>query len=221
VFVLVRIMGMIVSVVMIVRMAVGVIVPAIRAMHMTVIVVVSMRACLLMSMVMVMRVIMAVVVAAVRSVHMPMIASMVVCVVMTLMLAVLVYTAGVALLVVVVAMAAAIRAGLRLKGRADRLRRRAQPFEHVLEHMVGRDAQESLADLHRHMPVAKVISGAREILGRLAGDMQNLLGLRDHFHYATVARDHQVAAAQDFSARQHQADFFAGVQFRSQAALLA
>ena len=55
---------------------------------------------------------------------------------------------------------AAVGAGLGLERRFHRGGRRAQPAQHVLEHMVGGDAQKPIADLHRHVAVAQVIGGA-------------------------------------------------------------
>ena len=70
------------------------------------------------------------------------------------------------------------------------------------------------------MAVAQVIGRLRQ-LGRIdAFDVQHLLRLRDDLDHAPVGSGHQVAAAQDLAARQHQAHLFSRDELRVQAALL-
>src|SRR3954471_22242053 len=65
---------------------------------------------------------------------------------------------------------AGIRAGLRLEGGGQGLDRRAEAADHPFEDMVVRDTEVALADLHRDVPVAKVVGDAREVSGALAAD---------------------------------------------------
>ena len=59
------------------------------------------------------------------------------------------------------------------KGASTACHARAQARQHLLEHVVGREAQPAVAHLHRHVAVAEVVGGARERLGRLARDVQD------------------------------------------------
>ena len=135
-------------------------------------------------------------------------------------LAVLMDLSAMPLLVVVVTMPPAIGACLGFERRCHRLDGCGKTLEHFCEHVVRGDAQESVADLHRHMAVAQVIGGARKVLGRAAGDVQYLFGLRDDFDDAPIARDNQITAAQDFTARQHQRHVLARNKLGAQAAFL-
>jgi hypothetical protein len=186
-----------------------VIVPAVGTVLVTVVVRVIMLVPMLMLVVVIVRVIMLVIV----------------CVTVIMVMAVggvaiLVDAAAVTLLVVVVPMPSAVSAGFRLEGRLHRFDFRAKPPDHFFEHMVGGDAQEPVPDLNGDMSVAKVIRSPHEVERGLAGDMQDAFRLRSHLDYAPVACDDQVAAAQDFAARQHERHFFARHQLRAQPALL-
>lgn len=187
--------GMVVVMIVIVRMRrvlrllaviMGVVVPvvmtAIRAVHMPVIVRMSIVIVLVVMLV-------TVVVAAVRAMHMPVI----------VMLAVLVDLAAVAVLLVRVA--SAVGASFRLERGLERGEFRTQTAQHVLEHMVGGKPKVPLAHLHRHMTIAKVIGGAREFGGPGAFHVHHLLLARHDFDDATVRTDKQVAAAKHVTAR--------------------
>ena len=75
--------------------------------------------------------------------------------------------------------------------------------------------------LDRHVAVAEVIRGARQVPRIVAGDMQHLFRRRDHFDHPAVVRHQQVAAAQQVAARQDQCNLFPRNELRAQAALLA
>jgi len=49
----------------------------------------------------------------------------------------------------------------RLKRRLHRRQRCTQSAQHVGQHMIGSDAQKSVAHLHRHMTIAEMISRLR------------------------------------------------------------
>jgi hypothetical protein len=93
----------------------------------------------------------------------------------------------------------------------------AEAAQHVLEHVVFGDAQETVADLHRHVAVAEVIGDPRERIGL---DVQQLLGGRNDLDRAAARRPHHVSAAQNLAARHHQGDFLTRLERRTQAALL-
>ena len=81
---------------------------------------------------------------------------------------------------------AGVGAGLGLERRFDHGRARAEPLQHPLQHVIGRQPQKTIPDLHRDMPVAEMIGGARERLRRIAFDVQQLLDPADHFDDAPV-----------------------------------
>jgi len=83
----------------------------------------------------------------------------------------------------------AVGAGFRLERRLDRRHFRAEPLQHFLEHVVGRDPQISVAHFDRHVAISQVIGSARQIGGFRALDMQKLLGRRDDLDHAAVHRD--------------------------------
>src|SRR5689334_1001055 len=58
---------------------------------------------------------------------------------------------------VMLVMPACVRARLGLERRLHVRYPRAELLHHLLEHVILRDAQEALADLHRNVPVAEVI----------------------------------------------------------------
>jgi len=70
---------------------------------------------------------------------------------------------------------------------------RAQAFQHFFKHMVGSDAQKTIADLHRHVAVAEVISSTRKLVRVRAFDMQHLLLLCNDLYSAPVRRRQQIA----------------------------
>jgi hypothetical protein len=136
-------------------------------------------------------------------------------------IAILMYHPGARALGVVMAVAAAVGSRFGLEGRIHRRDARTEPAQHLLEHVVGGNAQMTGADFDRYVPVAQVVGRAGQRLGRRAGHVQHLLGFGDHFDDATVARHDQVAAAQYFTARQAQRDFFAGGELSAQTGFLA
>ena len=101
---------------------------------------------------------------------------------------VVVNLAAVAHLVVLVAVGAGLglERGLYMRDAGAELAR------HLLEHVVLGDAQETLPDLQRHVPVAEVVGDAREFR-RL--DVQELFGRGDDLDLAAVGRGDAVAAA--------------------------
>ena len=54
---------------------------------------------------------------------------------------------------------------LGIEGRLNVAHRATEAFQHFGQHMVGLEAQETLAELHRHVPVAEVVSRTAEQQG--------------------------------------------------------
>ncbi len=113
-----------------------------------------------------------------------------------------------------------IGAGLRFKGRLHCGDAGAHALEHFLQHMIGGNAQKTLAHLHRNMPIAQMIGGAGQVFATGAGDMQDMLCIGQHLDYATITGHQQITTAQDFSARQHQRQLFAVIQRHALACFL-
>ena len=74
---------------------------------------------------------------------------------------------------VVLVVPARVGAGFGFERRLDLAHLGTQLLHHLREHVVRGDAQEILAHLHRHVPVAEVIGHLRELCGL---DVQQLLG---------------------------------------------
>lgn len=106
---------------------------------------------------------------------------------------------------IVLVVAARVGAGLRLERRLNVRNLRTKLLHHLLENMILRDAQESLAHLDGHVPVPKVVGHLGKIL---RFDMQYLFRLSNDFDHPAVGGRDEVAATQDFAARQDQADLF-------------
>jgi hypothetical protein len=97
----------------------------------------------------------------------------------------------------------------------------AQSFDHLFEHVVLCDPQPPVSNLERHMAVPEVIGDPTE-LGRIrASDLDHLLGLRDDFDDTAVFAFQAISAAERFTRWKKEPDFFARVECRAQAALLA
>ena len=118
---------------------------------------------------------------------------------------------------IVLMMAARIGAGLRLERRLDVRHLRPKLLHHLLENVILRDAQKSLAYLDGHVPVPKVVGHLGKIL---RFDMQYLFRLGNDFDHPAVGGRDEVSAAQDFSARQDQSHFLPGNELRLEPALL-
>jgi len=63
---------------------------------------------------------------------------------------------------------------------------RAETGQHLLQHVVFRQPQEAFGDLHRDVPVAKVVGAARQLRRRSAFDMHQVFCRRDDFDDAPV-----------------------------------
>ena len=62
----------------------------------------------------------------------------------------------------IVPMRMPVRTRLRLERHLLDEHTRSEPAHHVVEHVIVPVSQPAAADLHRHVPVAKVIAGARK-----------------------------------------------------------
>ena len=113
-----------------------------------------------------------------------------------------------------------IGTGLRFEWRVDRFDRGAQSGQQFLQNMIGHEAQESVPHLHGHVSIAKMIGGARECDRRSADHMENALNGGLDLDDAPVRGHHQIAATQDFSARQDEGNLVTGGECRAQPAFL-
>jgi len=123
--------------------------------------------------------------------------------------------------IMMVAMAAAISAGLRLKGRHLLRHRGAQPRQHLLQHRIGANAQETVADLRLRMPIPQVKGAAQQRVRIGAGNFIGRLRRGDHADHALVFAGQQIAVAQHGAAHSEHRHFFAAVQRGAQSAFLA
>jgi len=115
--------------------------------------------------------------------------------------------------VVAMLVAAAVGAGLGLERRFDQLDGYAfHLLQHVQENRVVLQLQISLADFQRHMPVAKMVGGSRQL--RRGAGCYSQDGLRsglDDDEFPVVGQE-KVAVGQDRALQKGKADFLAVVQ---------
>jgi len=109
-------------------------------------------------------------------------------------------------LLVMLVVAGCVRPGFRFEGRFDVRDVCAERSDHLFEGVVLRDPQKFLAHLHRHVAIPEVV---RDHCKGFRFDVQKPLGHGNDLDHAAVGRGHEVAAAQDFAARQHHLDLFA------------
>ena len=114
-----------------------------------------------------------------------------------------------------------IGAGLGLEGRGDFLYRQSQARHHVAQHVIGAKSQPSRAQLHRHMAIPQMISGAREQqwVGRTR--FHQCFRRGDDFHDAAIVVRQFVAVMQHRAAFEKQARVFARFRACAQPALAA
>ena len=83
-----------------------------------------------------------------------------------------------------------VSASLRLERRLSFMHDQVHGPEHRGQHMVGFDLQTVGSQLDRHMTVAQVVGGARQVEGRAVlcavGDDQHRLRCGDHPHQGAV-----------------------------------
>lgn len=93
--------------------------------------------------------------------------------------------------------------------------------EHGIEHMIAAVAQPVRAEFERYMPVAEMIGAAGERTGIARARRGHGLACRMNFDDAPVLGEQPVAAAQDLAPRQHDANLFAVLETRAEAAAAA
>jgi hypothetical protein len=86
--------------------------------------------------------------------------------------------------VIVVGIAISIGAGLGIERRFQRREPRAQPAQHVFEHMVVANTQLLTDDLHVGMSVTKMPGEPRKIMRACRGDLDQRRWPSDHAHDA-------------------------------------
>ena len=124
-------------------------------------------------------------------------------------------------LVMPMLVAAAIRAGLRLKRRCCVIHMRAQTFQHVFQHRISFQLQLPRGHFHRRVAITQVVRGARQGNWIVGVYNQHILRRCNHAHQAAVVGNQHVAIAQHRAARQHQRHFLTVIQRSGQAALAA
>jgi hypothetical protein len=80
------------------------------------------------------------------------------------------------IIVLMMHMAVAVGARLGLKADADFMHMTAKPLDHRLQHMVGQQSHEAVADLDRDMPIADVIRDAGQLDRIMGMNLEQSLG---------------------------------------------
>jgi len=125
------------------------------------------------------------------SLAMPVVMIVVVIVIMVMMI----------MVVIVVMMAMIVRltgigAAYRLERLADIRHRRAEPFKHILDHVVAQDEDALLLDLRGEMAVADVPAEFGKVHGIDRADLVEFLCAGDDLHLAAVVQYEAVAGLQ-------------------------
>jgi hypothetical protein len=95
-----------------------------------------------------------------------------------------------------------VRALLRIKRRIEGREQRAEPPQHVLDHMIAADTQPVAHDLHLDVPVADVPGESRQRMAVGSDDFDQRLGTADDPHDAAIVEQKTVAVAQSDDLRQ-------------------
>jgi hypothetical protein len=110
---------------------------------------------------------------------------------------------------VIVFTVAAVGAALGLK-RSPHLREtRSEAFEHGLDHMVGSDAKNRVADFCRQMPVPEMPGKTRQLPGVCMPDLYNRLRGRLYFEPSPVLQLQPVTIGHGNGLQQIEEDLFA------------
>jgi hypothetical protein len=95
-----------------------------------------------------------------------------------------------------------VRALLRIKRRIEGREQRAEPPQHVLDHMIAANTQPVAHDLHLDVPVADVPGESRQRMAVGSDDFDQRLGTADDPHDAAIVEQKTVAVAQSDDLRQ-------------------
>src|ERR1700724_2405119 len=76
---------------------------------------------------------------------------------------------------VVMGAVAAVSAAFRLEGGPHFYKLCSEAMEHILDHMVGPNAEHLLSNLSRQMPIFQMPSNAHKLIGILMPDFENKL----------------------------------------------
>ena len=95
-----------------------------------------------------------------------------------------------------------VRALLRIERRFHRKKPRAEPAQHILDHVIAANAQAIANDLHLDMPIANMPREPRQFLAAGGGNFDQGLGPADDAHDAAVVEHESIAVAQSGRARQ-------------------
>ena len=117
--------------------------------------------------------------------------------------------------------ALAVGAGLRLECRRLTTNREAEVPEHVLEHVIGLEAQTVVRDLERDVTVAQVVTGPRQLTGVEAARHRNLLAGSDYAHTTPILGLETIAVSEHLSPCEKHADFATAVELGAEAAPLS
>jgi len=96
----------------------------------------------------------------------------------------------------------AVGALLRIEWRVNRSEPRAEPAQHILDHMIAANAQPIADDLHVDMPVTDVPGKPRQFVAVGGGDFDQRLRPADDANNAAVVEHETIAVAQSGRLRQ-------------------
>jgi hypothetical protein len=136
---------------------------------------------------------------------------------------VLVGVVAIAVVVMAVALIAviAVSTALRLKRGLDPYKVRTEPTQHVLDHVIGPNTKDLVADFGGQMSVSEMPSQARKLVGIVMSNFNHGFGSRPHLEPAAVRQLQAIAICHGDRLRKIEQHVLAFIRNEADAAAMA
>jgi hypothetical protein len=124
-------------------------------------------------------------------------------------------------MMLVVMVAITVSATFRLERRLQLYKLRSEAMKHLLDHMVGPNAKNLVANLSRQMPVSQMPGKAHELIGILVPDFDNRLRSGPHLEQSSVVKLQGVPIGHRNRFRKIEKDILALIRGQANAAAMA
>jgi hypothetical protein len=122
---------------------------------------------------------------------------------------------------VVMVAVAAVSAAFRLERGPHFCKFCSEAMEHILDHMVGPDAEHLLSNLSRQMPISQMPSNAHKLIGILMPDFENKLCSGPNLQPPPILELQAVSISHRNRFRKVEKDIFALIRSQANAAAMA
>ena len=116
---------------------------------------------------------------------------------------------------------AAVSAAFRLERGVHLYKLRSEAMKHLLDHMVGPNAQNLVANFGRQMPISKMPGKPHELIGFLMPDFDNGLGSGHDLQQSPIFKLQAISIGHGNRLRKVEQDIFALVPSQANAATMA